>query len=700
MLVLTYLYILAAVGGVSLAAYVLIAGQGRILRWRIAGVMAAVALWSGSYLYGFGSGSELSIATFAVELILLIGWYALIERLLRGPYLQSMPEQVRRGVRWIWFLVMSACVITLLPVPEIEQVFPDSDIYLVALILLGLLALALAAQFFGEATIDQDIALKHICMAAVMIIGAQAVMATVALLSNQVPPWMMLARILAMIAALALIVRAWWKNPQWSLVVFVSPQARAYASKLTAVGAQFLLILILVPLFRTFDNDVAVHGGTVFAVVSFSLLFLLLFSERLRAQLKVYLSKHFLPFRYDYREEWLRLIDTLAAPTEEVTLPERAIQSIAQIVSSPAGVLWMRPDDEGPFHCVAGWKTEGWTDVSVEPSDPAVRFMAERNWILDTAEINRRPDLYPGVQRPEWLEQFPEALLIVPLISNDSLLGFVVLFQSSSSFRLTYEEIDLLRTSGRQVAAYLAQYLADQALSESKQFEAFNRLTAFVMHDLKNLIAQQSLMVRNAAKHKGNPEFFEDAMATIDNSVGRMNKLLAQLQAGKEERPRRSVKVIDVAKDAVERCKGRSPEPVLEGRGNTSEILVDQEALASVLAHVIRNAQEATPDDGYVKIRIEAVAGQAQIVIEDNGAGMDAEFIRDRLFKPFDSTKGSQGMGIGAYQARSFVLTAGGGFEVESEAGVGTRITIRLPIKEVGRDTVIIEPGEENYPSA
>ncbi|MDG1463031.1 MAG: PEP-CTERM system histidine kinase PrsK, partial [Gammaproteobacteria bacterium] len=595
-----------------------------------------------------------------------------------------MPEQVRQAVRWVWLLVILACMVTLLPVVEIERVFPDADVYLVALLLLDLLALAMAAQFFGEATIDQESALKLICLAAVLVVGPQALMATVSLLSQQVPPWMMLLRIVAMIVALGLVVKAWRNNLQWSLAVFISPRARAYASKLSAVFAQLLLILVLTPLFRSFDSKLAVYAGSVFAIGSYGLLFLLLFSERLRAQLRVFVSKHFLPFRYDYREEWLRLIDTLAAPVAGVSLPERAIQGVAQIVASPAGVLWMRRSDDEPFHCVAGWNTEGWNDVVIDVADPALKFMTERNWILDTAELNRRPDLYPGIVRPAWLEQFPDALLIVPLISNNSLLGFVVLFQSSSSFRLSYEEIDLLRTSGRQVAAYLAQYVADRQLSEAKQFEAFNRLTAFVMHDLKNLIAQQSLMVRNAEKHKANPAFFEDAMATIDNSVGRMNKLLAQLQTGKADRPRRSVKIADVLRDAVDRCKGRLPAADFDDKNYSGEILTDREALASVLAHMIRNAQEATPDEGYVRLSVDTIAGQVQVLIEDNGSGMDVEFIRERLFKPFDSTKGSQGMGIGAYQARSFVLAAGGSFEVESATDVGTRITIRLPIKDVG----------------
>ena len=666
----------------ALAGYILLAGQGRILRWRLIGVMLAAALWSFTFLFSWFPDAVLGFPGLLSELLLLMAWYALIERLLRGPYLQSMPEQVRRGSRWVWALVFVAYIVTLMPVPEIERVFPDNDVYLVGLLILGAMSIALAAQFYGETTIDQQSALKLICISAALVLGPQLLMATVALLAQQVPPWMMVFRVIAMFASLVLLAQAWRADPHWSLAVFVSPQVRAYAPKLSAVTVQLLLILVLVPVFRALNPDVAVHSASLFAFGSFGLLFLLIFSERLRAQVRVFVSKHFLPFRYDYREEWLRLIDTLAAPEKETELPERAIQGIAQIVASPAGVLWLQTEPEGPFHCIAGWNTEGWEEVSVEPGDPVIRFMGERNWILDTAEINRRPDLYPGITRPEWLDSFPDALLIVPLINNDAVLGFVVLFQSSSAFRLTFEEIDLLRTSGRQVGAYLAQYLADQQLSESKQFEAFNRLTAFVMHDLKNLIAQQSLMVRNAAKHKGNPEFFEDAMATIDNSVGRMNKLLAQLQSGHADRPSRAVRVVDVLRESINRCEVREPAPAFDDRDNEVEVYIDQEGLTSILAHIIRNAQEATGPEGQVTVELDTIAAQARIVIADNGCGMEPEFIRERLFRPFDSTKGSQGMGIGAYQARSFVLAAGGGFEVESQVNVGTRVTIRLPVKE------------------
>jgi putative PEP-CTERM system histidine kinase len=254
------------------------------------------------------------------------------------------------------------------------------------------------------------------------------------------------------------------------------------------------------------------------------------------------------------------------------------------------------------------------------------------------------------------------------------------LFQSSSAFRLAFEEIDLLRTSGRQVASHLAQYQADQQLAEARQFEAFNRLTAFVMHDLKNLIAQQSLMVKNAAKHKGNPQFFEDSMATIENSVARMNKLLRQLQRGDASGPQQRVRLDEALAEAIEKTESGSPEPVLQTDDEEIFTDIDRERFTAIVAHLIRNAQEATAADGSVVVKLANSDGRAVITIEDDGCGMDADFLRNRLFRPFDSTKGSQGMGIGAYQARTFVTEAGGAMDVQSSPDAGTTVSISLPL--------------------
>ncbi|MGI9291373.1 MAG: XrtA/PEP-CTERM system histidine kinase PrsK [Gammaproteobacteria bacterium] len=689
-------YLTVVVASLLLAGYVMIAGAGLIVRVQVIGAVLAGFIWG--LWYGLvPPGWERGAGSFMAELILLLGWYGLLERMLRGPYMQSMPELVRRGIRWTWLIVLAVAVVALISPPELQQYLPLYEVLPVGLLVLSLLAFVLAAQLYGDATIEPHSALRAFCLAAVLVLGSQSFMYALILLLSVLPDWLMMLRVVCLLIALVLLVFCVQNSPQWSLAIFVSPQARVYAPRLLAAGAGLLMVLVAIPFFRLLEPQTAEWVASVYLLFLASLILPVLFSERLRAQLRVFISKHFLPFRYDYREEWLRLIDTLASPGQDRPLPERAIQSLAQIVSSPAGILWMRNSEDEPFQCMEAWNTKLSSDVIVGRNDPVIVFMRERQFILDTAELDRKPELYPGLTRPEWLAGFPDGLLIVPLISSETVIGFIILFQSSSAFRLTFEEIDLLRTSGRQVAAHLAQYHADRQLAESRQFEAFNRLTAFVMHDLKNLIAQQSLMVKNAAKHKTNPAFFEDAIGTIENSVARMNKLLQQLQTGDTTGPRRNVLIDTCIRDALTKCEGREPVPVFKEPEQAVTVNVDVERLTSILAHLIRNAQESCRTEGEVTVSVVAASGNAFVEIRDTGCGMEDEFVRNRLFRPFDSTKGSQGMGIGAYQARSFIHASGGLMQVASVVDEGTTITIRLPLSlnEASGEEPIPETSEE-----
>jgi len=665
--------------------YVLLAHGSVLVRTQLLGVLLSSVAWgvlvAQPGLFNLSDGFP--VAFYLLQVVLLFSWYALIHRLLRGPYEHSMPEVVKQLLRLFWAVVVGAS--GLVAWLALQEGTPwQGTLFSVSAASIALVCLALAAQLGRDAPIESRTALRSLVAAAGLATGAQAALAIVAAAGAGVPRALLGGTGAVLAVSGLLLLFGLRLRPQWSLAILVSPEARSYAPRFLATLSILLLALLLLPVFRTMAPEFAQQSALLLVVGTGVPMGLLLFSGRLNARLRVYVSKHFLPFRYDYREEWLRLIDTLVSPDSRSPLPERVIRGVAQIVGSPAGVLWIRAGDGGPFTATAGWNARTLPDARILPDDPALVFMLERQWTIDTAELARRPELYGGLRRPEWLESFPEALLIVPLISNETLIGLIVLFQSSSAFRLTFEEIDLLRTSGRQVAAFLAQYEADQKLAEGRQFEAFNRLTAFVMHDLKNLIAQQSLMVQNAAKHKGNPAFFEDAIATIENSDARMSKLLQQLQSGETTGPRQRVGLGVAVADAVDRCRSREPVPELVDESNNLQVWLDRERLTAVLAHLIRNAQEATSRDGHVTVRVALADSGALIEIVDDGCGMEPEFIRTRLFRPFDTTKGNKGMGIGAYQARTFVVEAGGSLRVESEPGQGTRVAIRLPGQDPG----------------
>ena len=357
-----------------------------------------------------------------------------------------------------------------------------------------------------------------------------------------------------------------------------------------------------------------------------------------------------------------------------------AIAAVAQLLGSPGGLLVMR-DDSSRYIAQAAWPEDLGSfaeRTGIEADADLTRFLAERQWVIDLDEYARFPERYGKLGLPPWLKPGGPWRIITPLLVGNRLLAFLVLRAPPPPFTMTYEDRDLLKTAGRHVAVQLAQQQADEKLAEGRQFDAYNRFAAFVMHDLKNSVAQLQLLVANAARHRHDPEFVEDAISTISNAVERMTRLIEQLQGRDLAGTRREVDLTAVTRAAVQRAQARRPAVTVSGGLDGATVHADPERLTTILDHVIRNAQDATPASGSVELLLAADGDNARLTVTDNGAGMDAEFVRQRLFRPFDTTKGSKGMGIGAYQVREYVRSLGGDVDVQSTPGVGTQFCIRL----------------------
>lgn len=206
-------------------------------------------------------------------------------------------------------------------------------------------------------------------------------------------------------------------------------------------------------------------------------------------------------------------------------------------------------------------------------------------------------------------------------------------------------------------------------------------MSAFLAHDLKNVLAQLQLLSKNAKRHKDNPEFIEDAFETIESAVNRLKKVVDHLR--KKDTIINATETFSVHSVIQQACMDRSsvqPAPrYIPKQNNAFSITTDKERFYNILSHLIQNAQEATPPDGSVTISSSLEKGIYTICIEDTGAGMTDDFIESRLFKPFDTTKGNSGMGIGAYDAKKFVEQLNGYIDVQSEPGCGSSFTICLP---------------------
>jgi putative PEP-CTERM system histidine kinase len=352
---------------------------------------------------------------------------------------------------------------------------------------------------------------------------------------------------------------------------------------------------------------------------------------------------------------------------------------MAHIVDARAGLLWLR-DDRGLYENVEAWKCKG-MDRSIEADSSLIQFLTDKNYVINVSEFDIRLDEYSGLLLPEWLMEIESPWLLVPLYDSDVPLGFVVLANPLIKRSINWEDRDLLKTAAKQIASYLTVLITSAKLAESKQFEVFTRLSAYMVHDLKNIAAELELVAINAKKHAANPEFINDAFETVENTASDINRILAQLRNRRSQNEKKVlVDLVSLVQDVVASRQGSQPAPQLHVISETGLVPLEKGRLSNVLAHLIDNAQQATDDNGEVILTLSAIDDMRTIEIKDSGHGMSDEFIRDRLFKPFDTTKGNAGMGIGMHESREFIRQIGGDIFVQSEPGKGSIITLHIPL--------------------
>lgn len=555
------------------------------------------------------------------------------------------------------------------------------DFQLAGHLLVAVIGLVLLEQLLRNTPHDPLRAVKYLCFGVGGIFTYDFYLYSDALLFQRINPALWEARGFVNAIIVPVIGVAVARSHQWSLRVSISRRIIFHSSALFGSGIYLLAMGVGGYYVRDYGGTWGTVAQTIFLFGAGLVLLILLFSVPLRARLRVSINKHFFHYKYDYREEWLRFIRTLSASNEDTSLPERAIRAIAQMMDSPGGLLWMRTE-HGHFEPAARWNMDV-PPLAKEPADSSlIRFLEIQKWVINLDEYQRDPGMYRSLgdlDIPRWLTVIPNSWLISPLILHDHLLGFVVLARSPALYGdFNWEDCDLLKTTGTEAASHLAQHAASQALVEARQFEAINRLSTYIVHDLKNLITQLSLVVSNAAKHRNNPLFMENAISTVDNSVAKMNRLLKHFRDGVQD----DHKQVDLAKlleEAVHDAQAAKPAPCFECHARDVAVAADRDRLASVVGHVIRNAQDATPEEGRVVVALHKINGRAVVEVRDTGCGMDESFIKARLFHPFQTTKGESGMGIGVYEAREFVRALGGEIHVESKLGAGTVFRIHLP---------------------
>lgn len=466
--------------------------------------------------------------------------------------------------------------------------------------------------------------------------------------------------------------------------VRLSRAATFQTLSLIAIGGYLAIMVLLARLLELARGDFG-KLAQVTVVLAVSALALLLFpSPKLRGWLKTTVIRHFFQHRYDYRVEWRRFTDTIGQAGEGAApLDQRVIQAIADITESPGGLL-MVPADDGGLITATRWRWPG-LEAPQRAADAALaNYFEQTTHVIELDPLRKGETGDVASLLPRWMIDEAHAWVLVPLVHFDRLVGVALLEQPVVNRLLDWEDHDLLRVAGRQVASYLAEARKQEELSDSRRFDEFNRRFAFVIHDIKNLVSQLSLVTRNAEKHADNPAFRADMIATLQSSVGKMNDLLARLSQHHRSRPEEPRAV--ALKPLVERIiQTRYAQQLVNVHGRHDIVApIDPGRLEQALVHLIQNGLEASQPGEAVDIQISRRGLEAVIDVIDRGCGMSGDYIRGSLFRPFASTK-ADGFGIGAFEARTLIAAMAGRLDVESREGEGTRFSIIFPvIREIG----------------
>ena len=419
--------------------------------------------------------------------------------------------------------------------------------------------------------------------------------------------------------------------------------------------------------------------GSLVVFVSAVALASVLLSEKVRWWFKGFVARHFYRTKYDYREQWINFTKRLGSLVTLDELAPELLAAVVETVGTKAGVLYLQDETDNRYRAAYAAGT-GCSRDPFAPDHPLVGLLTttRKPLSVDGSEVS----LWMA---PEFARVFTEGSTIVPLRWNEKLTGFLVIGPERTGVSYTMEDLEFMETVTEQAAGAIVTARLSERLVQSHEFEAFHRLTSFVIHDLKNSISALSMLSDNALRNFADPEFQRDTIKTVSKTADRMKALLARLSSAPESDALR-LEPVDLAALALEAAGPVAQNERISLAKDLAPLPIsgDSEALLRVIQNLIANALQSIEGNGTVRLQTFERDGCAVLTVTDTGCGMSEEFIRRSLFAPFRSTK-KGGWGIGLYHSKGIVAAHGGSIEVSSREGMGTTFTIKLPLGSGGR---------------
>lgn len=468
----------------------------------------------------------------------------------------------------------------------------------------------------------------------------------------------------------------------------VYPSRAVLSSSVTVlVAAGYLFIVgILARMTSRLGGAENFQLQTLVVLLGMACLALLLLSDRLRQRIHGFVDRHFARAQHDSVKIWTRLSESLAHATDEAGLCASSVKLVSGTFEVLSVTIWLH--DEQTDQLTAGATT------APQPVEAGAKGSLRRapKSVVEGLRSRTAPFDLEGVAEP-WAAElrqlnattFPNGgnRWCVPLRAGGRVLGLLVLADRVNGAVYTAEELNLLHCIADQVASVLVNLRLAANVARSREMEAFRTMSAFFVHDLKNAAASLNLLLKNLPVHFDDPAFREDALRAVGNSARRIDDLIGGLSTLRQQ-PRINLAEVDlnqVVLAALDELGNMGEIELAKDLEPLPAILADREQLRSVVTNLVLNARDASGPGGWIRLRTAQVGGNAVLSVADNGCGMSEAFVRDSLFRPFQTTK-KRGLGIGMFQARMIVEAHGGSIRVESETGKGSTFWVSLPIKE------------------
>ena len=661
---------------VEIALAIIILFKVKIIRIKVSLFACALisVIWHISVPDSISSGS-LSWSFFLLESLRYLSWVIVLLYLLMLARSSKLPNI------WGYSLYITLLITLFLFIYNVNntELFSSPILALYLKIMLSLFGLVVCEQLIRHDNSSRMT--KLVALVAFIIFAYDIIVFSLLLLDSDLDQSLWQARsiissVTSLILALSIIFYAGQlkEGSRFQL----SNSVILFNTSLTLVGVFLITIALLSWSLDYFNiswlnaSKVILYVLAVFTIVALSL------SEKIRDSFVVWTSKHFFAHKYDYKKQWIKLDLLLSKQHKNQNCYDISLRALTNLFNCDAGGIWVKGQQFYTSVSTVNLEFSGRLAIESNHSE-FIQKLEQEEWVYQANKHANKYDTQYNNYLPKWIFAIQDTWIVLPLNTASGLIGFAVLCKKNinKNEKLTWEDLDLLKLTGRQIASYISQEQASEKLIQNQQFDMFNKVSAFAIHDIKNLIAQQGLVVKNAEKYKHHPEFVDDVIATIANSVHKMDQLLKKLKGSNEAK---TINVHDLLTQVIAMNMNSYPQPSLSQTCLEAFVNGDSDKLLMAINHLIKNAQDATKDEGIVELRLNCKENEIWLDITDTGTGMDQNFIKNQLFMPFNSTKQGEGMGIGAYQIREIIHSFNGELIVESTPQVGSKFSIYLPM--------------------